>query len=181
MPVVFMFIAISFILMACQPLESNAELKPVPPKASEQITILPPPSAVKKIMASELNGKKFYKKCAACHQSNGDGITGIFPKLNTGMDRFATSEAGRSYLVLVIYNGLRGALEIGDDTFNGVMMRQAGGKSASDVADVLNYILNSFYPNNKLEPFTADEVQKIKDSYGRIGGDEVLTYRRKEE
>lgn len=181
MRLIFTFIVSCFVLAACGPLHGSSEPKLVSPPESAQIKLPISPSNAKPILASELSGEKFYKKCAACHQLNGEGIPGAFPELNTSIGEFSASAAGRSYLVLVIYNGLRGPLETKNGTFNGVMMRQAGGKSASDVADLLNYMLNNFYPDHNLKPFTVEEVQRVKDRYGRLRGDKVSTYRPKAE
>jgi len=130
-------------------------------------------------LSPEANGKKFYKKCIACHLADGAGVPGAFPPLNSGVDILASTEAGRTYLVLVIYNGLRGTLETESGIYNSVMVRQAGGKSPADIADVLNHMLGSFYPENKLKVFSADEVSNINETYGRIGGDKVLVLRPK--
>ena len=125
----------------------------------------------------KVDGAKFYKRCSACHGQDGDGIPGSFPALNAGLDALATTQKGRAYLVAVVYNGLRGQLIRPDATYNGVMVRQAAGKSPADVAAVLNHILKTFYPNTKLQAFTPEEVEQIHTSQGRLKPTEVLVLR----
>ncbi|MBL4837267.1 MAG: cytochrome c [Kordiimonadaceae bacterium] len=134
---------------------------------------------VKEGMAAAVNGKKFYRKCSACHRATGEGIPGSFPSLNKEIDTLASSEDGRSYLVAVVYNGLRGKLETQNGTFRGVMVRQAGGKSPADVADLLNYIVGTFYKDSDVTAFNADEVKAITTAQGRLGSNKVLALRPK--
>ena len=168
------------LLSACGGSDTNTNTMPptdVPIKI--EAPVAKPDPQPKPTLSPELNGEKFYKKCAACHRPNGDGIPGSFPPLNSGVDILASTEEGRTYLVLVVQNGLRGTLETNGGTFNGIMVRQAAGKSPADVADLLNYILNSFYEGNTVMAFTADEVKTIKDANGRVSGNQVLALRPK--
>jgi cytochrome c2 len=150
---------------------------PQTPVQAPAQTVAPAKPAAVPSVSPALNGQKFYRKCIACHQKDGAGIPGSFPSLNEEIDTLAASDAGRAYLVAVINNGLRGALKTDRGDFKGIMVRQAGGKSAADVADVLNYILNDFYQDLEFKKFTGDEVQSVMESQGRMSGDKVLALR----
>ena len=160
------------------PLPKVTSAKPKTPTVQKMATQT---IATKPVLNSAVNGKKYYKKCVACHRPDGAGIPGNFPSLNKNIDTLASSEAGRAYLVLVVSNGLRGKLVTGSGSFNGVMVRQAGGKSSTDIADMLNYVLTSFYPKTDIAKFTATEVQTINDANGRMKGQDVLALRPKSE
>ncbi len=170
-----LFLSLFLVLAACGSPSDEVE----PPVQSTAPASIKTPALKKPTLSPEANGKKFYKKCVACHLANGDGIPGAFPPLNSGMEVLASTEAGRTYLILVIYNGLRGSLQTESGTYNSVMVRQSGGKSPADIADVLNHVLNNFYPDKTIKAFTAEEVKSVNEGHGRIGGDKVLALRPK--
>ncbi len=173
-----LFLSVFLVLAACGAPSDEVEAPAQTEILAKPITALPAP-VKKPSLSPQANGKKFYKKCIACHLGDGAGVPGAFPSLNSGMDVLASTEEGRTYLVLVIYNGLRGTLETGNGTYRGTMVRQAGGKSPADVADVLNHILNDFYPDKDLQAFSAEEVKSINETHGRLRGDKVLALRPK--
>ncbi len=172
-----------------KPTKSSAPAAQVQSKAQEQVQPKPKPqvskltspkadeTAMRPYTFSRDNGARFYKRCAACHQPDGAGIPGSFPALKTGLAKLAAIPEGRAYLVLVVENGLRGGLTREGQVYNGVMVRQAAGKSAADVADVLNYILDSFYKDVKPKLFTAKEVAEIIKANGRVNPLKVLSRR----
>lgn len=123
------------------------------------------------------NGKRFYKKCIACHMADGRGVQGSFPSLNAGIDLLAKTAEGRAYLVLVVYNGLSGDLKTERGNFRGVMVRQAGGKKPQDVADLFNYILTEFYTVAEFKAFSAEEVKAITDKHGRVKPNQLIGMR----
>ncbi|MCX7783136.1 MAG: cytochrome c [Meiothermus sp.] len=68
-------------------------------------------------LAIAADGAQLYSQnCAGCHGANGQGIPGVFPPL-AGNPR-AQDEA---YVVKVIRQGISGPLEVGGQTYNGVM------------------------------------------------------------
>ncbi len=173
-----LFLSVYLVLAACGAQGDDGASVAKNPDQAEAVVSVPAPE--KKTNPGPVqNGKKFYRKCIACHLADGAGVPGAFPPLNSGVDILASTEAGRTYLVLVIYNGLRGRLETGSGIYNSVMVRQAGGKSPADIADVLNHVLKTFYPDTPVKPFTAAEVNSINEAHGRIGGDKVLALRPK--
>lgn len=104
---------------------------------------------------SMVRGKTLYQtNCAACHMAEGEGLSGVFPPL-TVSDRLED----KNHLVHVILEGVNGPMEVNGVMYNG----QMPGLSLSDreVADVLNYIRNSW--GNAHEPITPTEVQDIRN------------------
>ncbi|HFB54701.1 MAG TPA: c-type cytochrome, partial [Hellea balneolensis] len=158
------------------PITAPVSTPQTPVQAPAQ-TVAPAKPAAVPTVSPALNGQRFYRKCIACHQKDGAGIPGSFPSLNQAIDVLAASDAGRTYLVSVVNNGLRGDLKTKRGNFKGIMVRQAGGKSAEDVADLLNYILDDFYDNSSVKKFTGQEVQTIMETQGRMSGDKVLALR----
>lgn len=68
-------------------------------------------------MAMAADGGQLYSQnCAGCHGANGQGIPGVFPPL-AGNPRIQDE----AYVVKVIRQGISGPLEVGGQTYNGVM------------------------------------------------------------
>lgn len=61
-------------------------------------------------------GQLYSQNCAGCHGANGQGISGVFPPL-AGNPRVQDE----TYVVKVIRQGIGGPLEVGGQTYNGVM------------------------------------------------------------
>jgi nitrite reductase (NO-forming) len=100
-------------------------------------------------------GAIVYKtNCAACHQSNGQGIPDAFPPLAKA--DFLMADKTRS--IKIVNNGLQGSVTVNGKTFNSVM--PALGLSDDDVASVLTFVRNSF--GNKGEAVSVEEVKRTK-------------------
>ncbi len=68
-------------------------------------------------LAVAADGAQLYgQSCAGCHGANGQGIPGAFPPL---VDNPRMQD--ETYVVKVIREGLSGPLEVGGQTYNGVM------------------------------------------------------------
>lgn len=61
-------------------------------------------------------GQLYSQNCAGCHGANGQGIPGVFPPL-AGNPRMQDE----AYVVKAIRQGISGPLEVGGQTYNGVM------------------------------------------------------------
>lgn len=108
-----------------------------------------------------------YKVCRTCHQANGQGVPGSFPPLDGHIADFARTEAGRTYLVMVITNGVAGRLEVNGKRYQGVMPAQPRLKDP-DIAEVLNFIIRDFAKAGPdVKDFSAEEVAAIKKAMGR--------------
>ncbi|MCF6275120.1 MAG: hypothetical protein L3J05_05090, partial [Robiginitomaculum sp.] len=82
MRVLFPSIFLSLALVACGSPEDKVKT-PVQAAAQTKPVVVPPPTRAK--LSPDANGKKFYKKCVACHLANGDGIPGACPRQNSGL------------------------------------------------------------------------------------------------
>ena len=100
-------------------------------------------------------GLRIYKgNCMACHQSEGQGFTGVFPPL-------ANSDylmADRSRAIHQLLNGSEGDMTVNGTVYNGVMPAQE--LTDDQVASVLTFITNSW--GNKGDKFTPEEVNKVR-------------------
>ena len=61
----------------------------------------------------------FNQNCATCHQADGSGTVGLAPVLKG--EHWALLGADRSYLPMVLINGLSGPIRIGSQNFVGSM------------------------------------------------------------
>lgn len=100
-------------------------------------------AATPAIAADELNhpGKAVYQRCAACHLADGAGVVGAFPPLQENVTRLAGTPIGRDYLTFAILKGLSGKIEVGEQTYQGMMPAVAAGLNDEEIAALLNYIV----------------------------------------
>jgi len=105
---------------------------------------------------SKARGKVLYEElCVACHMADGTGMEGVFPPL-----------AKADYLLKTPAKAIH-AVKFGQEgevTVNGVVynnMMPAPGLSDQEVADVMNYILNSWGNKGKYVP--VEDVKKVKE------------------
>ncbi len=106
----------------------------------------------------------FANHCAVCHGPEAAGIPGSFPSLHEQVVGFAKIPAGREYLVMVVTTGLIGELQVGGNTYHGVMPAQST-LSEVEVAAVLNYLGSGL---GKLKPppaFGAKEVTEVRERH----------------
>jgi mono/diheme cytochrome c family protein len=104
----------------------------------------------------------FANHCAVCHGPDAAGIPGSFPSLHEQLIGFAKTPAGREYLVMVVTTGLVGELQVGGNTYHGVMPPQST-LSEAEVAAALNYLasgLGKIKPAST--PFSAKSVVEIR-------------------
>ena len=113
----------------------------------------------------------FNSHCAICHQGNAAGVPGMYPPLADSIGNYVRVPAGRAYLVHVVAFGLTGPISVHGQTYVGLMQSWPG-LSDEEIAEVLNYILDTF--NSKLiprdfKPLTADEVKNYRATTVSIG------------
>ncbi len=99
----------------------------------------------------------YQQKCAACHQINGEGISGTFPPLK-GSDFLKT--VTKSRIVKQIMNGSNNPMIVNGVTYNNSMPPQIS--NPSNAVAVANYILNSW--GNNYGKVTLKDAQKVKPS-----------------
>ncbi|HEY4653905.1 MAG TPA: cytochrome c [Cyclobacteriaceae bacterium] len=100
-------------------------------------------------------GKVVYEElCVTCHLADGKGIPSVFPPL-AGADYLMKNQKES---IRAIKFGQQGEITVNGTTYNNVMAPQ--GLSDAEIADVMNYILNSW--GNKGQMVTVEEVGKVK-------------------
>lgn len=110
--------------------------------------------------APQATGQVFTDRCVICHQSNAQGIAGMYPPLADSIGYYVREPGGRQYLVHVLLNGLSGPLDVKGTTYNG-LMPQFASLSDDDVAEALNEVLERYNSSElpaDFKPITPDEV-----------------------
>lgn len=109
------------------------------------------------LQKSIANGKDVYTDfCVQCHLANGKGDGLNFPPLD-GSDWLKKK---RSQIIHVVKYGQSGEIIVNSKKFNNIMPAPVG-LSNQEVADVLNYVMNSWSNKNK-KIVTADQVALVK-------------------
>ena len=102
------------------------------------------------------DGAEIYQDfCAQCHLDTGVGVLGAFPPLNKSdylFEDITRSIAGIKY-------GLKGPIVVNGESYNGLMANQ--GLDDEEIADVMNYILNS-WDNTFSQTITTAQVQEVQ-------------------
>lgn len=80
----------------------------------------------------------YYESCITCHLGKGEGITGTFPPLSKADYLIKTPEKA----IQAIKYGLNGKIEVNGIAYNAMMPNP--GLSNDEIADVMNYIRNSW-------------------------------------
>ena len=96
--------------------------------------------------------------CIACHQPTGMGLPPVFPPL--AGSEWVSKDA--SIAVRNIINGMQGPVTVKGMTYNS-MMPPVAGLSDKDIADVVNYVNNTW--GNAGPSVTEAEVAAIKKKY----------------
>ena len=94
--------------------------------------------------------------CVQCHLDSGEGVSGVFPPLADSdylLNNIDLSIKGIKY-------GLNGPIEVNGETYDGVMQNQ--GLEEEEIADVMNYILNS-WNNSSEKVITSQRVSQIQE------------------
>ena len=109
----------------------------------------------KPLQESIADGALIYDEfCVQCHLGKGEGVSGINPPLAKSDYLFDNIDRSISN----IKYGLYGPIIVNDEEYNGVMLNN--GLDDEEIADVMNYILNS-WGNKSDEIITKERVAKI--------------------
>ena len=92
--------------------------------------------------------------CVTCHLENGEGVANTFPPL--AMSDYL--KKNREASIRGVKYGQQGELTVNGVTYNSVMAPM--GLDDSEIADVMNYIMNS-WGNWSSKLVTIDEVEAI--------------------
>lgn len=103
------------------------------------------------------NGKNVYaNNCMNCHMEDGKGLEGAFPPLA----KSDYLKRAPKDLISVILKGQSGELKVNGVVYNGVMPAQDY-LSDEEIADVLNYINNS-WGNKNIKPILPSQVKQLR-------------------
>ena len=112
----------------------------------------------KPLKESITRGNEIYDDfCVQCHLDNGEGVAGIFPPLSNSdflLNSIRESIYGIKY-------GMEGPITVNGELYDGIMVSQ--GLDNEEIADVMNYILNSWensYNNEIITPSLVNEIKK---------------------
>ena len=112
----------------------------------------------KPLKESITRGNEIYNDfCIQCHLDNGEGVAGIFPPLSNSdylLNSIRESIYGIKY-------GMEGPITVNGELYDGIMVSQ--GLDNEEIADVMNYILNSWensYNNEIITPSLVNEIKK---------------------
>jgi mono/diheme cytochrome c family protein len=109
-----------------------------------------------KLKESMIRGEDVYNNfCITCHMPNGKGVPKSFPPL-ANSDYLMNN---RIKSIKAIKYGLSGEITVNGETYNMAMTRL--GLSNTEIADVMNYITNSWGNKNSIL-ITEKEVSEIK-------------------
>ena len=103
------------------------------------------------------NGKIVYtNNCMNCHMEDGKGLSGAFPPIAKSDYLKRPSKD----LIAVILKGQSGEIKVNGVVYNGMMPAQDY-LSDQEIADVLNYINNS-WGNKNLKPILPAQVKPLR-------------------
>lgn len=110
----------------------------------------------KNLKASMEKGKQLYDVyCISCHMQEGQGVKNVFPPL--AKSDFLMGDIPRA--IHVVKYGQQGEITVNGQTYNSVMTPL--GISDEEVADILNYVTNSWGNTNETL-ITPKQVSKIE-------------------
>jgi len=111
----------------------------------------------KPLKQSIADGEEIYQDfCLQCHLDTGKGVSGVSPPLVESdylMNNIDLSIRGVKY-------GLSGPIVVNGEEYDGVMQNQ--GLDNEEIADVMNYILNS-WGNKSTDMITEERVANITE------------------
>ena len=111
----------------------------------------------KPLKQSIADGEEIYQDfCLQCHLDTGRGVSGVFPPLVESdylMNNIDLSIRGVKY-------GLSGPIIVNGEEYDAVMQNQ--GLDNEEIADVMNYILNS-WGNKSSDMITEERVANITE------------------
>jgi len=146
------FIGISFIALLFTGCKENSEKTETKLISKNEKTA----SQETPLQQSMKRGEAVYLDfCQRCHLPNGKGVGATYPPLDGS--NWLTEK--RTESLHSIKYGLNGEIQVNGETYNNVMTPM--GLSDDEVADVMNYVMNS-WSNTQETMVTEDEVSAIK-------------------
>jgi mono/diheme cytochrome c family protein len=111
-----------------------------------------------------VSGSQVYSaRCASCHQSNGQGVSGAFPPL-VG----TTWVENKGQIIRILLHGMQGEVEVKGAVYNGNMPAWGSVLSDREIAAVITHVRQSW--ENEYGEVTAEEVASVRSATeGRAG------------
>lgn len=107
--------------------------------------------------AAAVDGAQVYQRvCMACHQSQGEGLAGVFPPLAGSEWVLGAGEIP----IKIVLNGLQGPITVKGQTYDGVMPPFGEQLSDAEIAAVLSHVRSSW--GNTAPPIKAEEVSSLR-------------------
>ncbi|MBI2645587.1 MAG: nitrite reductase, copper-containing [Deltaproteobacteria bacterium] len=126
-------------------------------KVNESAPVAPPQEPKEAKSGQQI----FINSCSMCHQSEGQGLAGVFPPLaNADYLMKLAKSPDRASLISIVLKGLSGKVTVNGKEYNNVMT-PISGLSDEDLASVLTYVTNSW--GNAAPHFSASEIKKAKE------------------
>lgn len=103
-------------------------------------------------------GKMVYSEnCISCHMGTGEGVTATFPPLAKSDYLMKTPEAA----IKAVKFGLMGKITVNGVNYDNMMPNPGLGND--EVADVMNYIMNSWGNSSDKKMITEKMVDEVKE------------------
>ena len=111
-----------------------------------------------KLSESIARGKTIYvERCMSCHQENGLGIEGSFPPLAKA--DFLTKSLDKA--IYAVKFGMEGKVIVNGKEFDNLMPNP--GLENNEVADVMNYIRNTWGNSSAKKMITTEMIEAVKE------------------
>lgn len=110
------------------------------------------------LVKSIARGKTIYNEtCITCHMGKGEGVIGTFPPLAKADYLIKTPDKA----IYAVKFGLQGKIKVNGADYNNAMPNPALGND--EIADVMNYIRNSWGNTSGKKMITEKMVDAIKE------------------
>ena len=140
---------LALLLLGCKDTTKTSETKLISQSDKSAIQETPLQQSMKRGEAVYLDF------CQRCHLPNGKGVGSTYPPLDAS--NWLTEKREES--IHSVKYGLNGEIEVNGQIYNNVMTPM--GLSDEEVADVMNYVMNS-WSNTQDSMVTEEEVSAIK-------------------
>jgi mono/diheme cytochrome c family protein len=128
-----------------------------------------------RVSAAGSGGELFEANCQICHQAQGVGVMGQFPRLAGRASLIASSPEGRAFMSQLVLNGMSGKISV-DNQFIMGFMPGFDRLSDADAAAILTYISGLEAEQLKPAAFSAEEIRAARVG-GRLNTSEMATIR----
>ena len=148
-------LALSFILFSCGGNNDGRQKPELPQQSQSKSQSQQKSQTMEGSMMAQ--GKSVYNKyCLVCHQTQGEGVPGLYPPITE--TEWVSGDKER--LISIVLEGQEGPIEVKGETYNNVMPSQ-NFLSDQEVAAVLTYIRQNF--GNDASKITAEEVADVRE------------------